>query len=177
MPRKVGRFSIVSELGRGGFGIVFLADDPMLGPRVALKVPRVEILSESQGWRRFLREARTASRLDHPNLVPMLEAGAIGPVGYIASAFVEGPTLDQCLRRTRGAHRPVQPRLIATLAGALEHMHARGILHRDLKPANILMQAPERHGGPRALAAMGCADARDLGATDLRLRAGQAARG
>ena len=65
---------------------------------VALKVPRVEVLSQSEGWRRFLREARTASRLDHPNLVPLLEAGAIGPVGYIVSAFVEGPTLERCLK-------------------------------------------------------------------------------
>ncbi len=147
MPRQLGRFSIVSELGRGGFGVVFLAEDPLLARRVALKVPRVEVLSPSQGWRRFLREARTASRLDHPNLVPLLEAGAIGPVGYIVSAFVEGPTLEQCLKDARGgAPARLSARLVATLAGAIEHMHERGILHRDLKPANILMQAPECGG-------------------------------
>jgi WD40 repeat protein len=144
MPRQFGRFSIVSELGRGGFGVVFLAEDPLLGRRVALKVPRAEVLSQSEGWRRFLREARTASRLDHPNLVPLLEAGAIGPVGYIVSAFVEGPTLERCLKGARGgAPALFSARLIARLAGAIEHVHARGILHRDLKPANILMQAPE----------------------------------
>jgi WD40 repeat protein/tRNA A-37 threonylcarbamoyl transferase component Bud32 len=146
-PRKFGRFSILRELGRGGFGVVFLAEDPFLGRRVALKVPRIDVLSDPQSWRRFLREARTASRLDHPNLVPLLEAGAVGPVGYIASAFVEGPTLDQCLRRARsGAPARFSARLIATLASALEHMHDRGILHRDVKPANILMQAPTRDG-------------------------------
>jgi len=143
MPQQLGRFSIVSELGHGGFGVVFLAEDPLLGRRVALKVPRIEVLSQSEGWRRFLREARTASRLDHPNLVPLLEAGAIGPVGYIVSAFVEGPTLEHCLKNARaGAPPRFSARLVATLAGALDHMHGRGILHRDLKPANILMQAP-----------------------------------
>ncbi len=147
MPQQFGRFSIVRELGRGGFGVVFLAEDPLLERWVALKVPRVEVFSQSQGWRRFLREARTASRLDHPNLVPLLEAGTIGPVGYIVSAFVEGPTLEQCLRDARGgAPARFSARLVATLAGAIEHMHDRGILHRDLKPANILMQAPESGG-------------------------------
>ncbi len=147
LSRQLGRFSIVRELGHGGFGVVFLAEDPLLERRVALKVPRVEVLSQSQGWRRFLREVRTASRLDHPNLVPLLEAGAIGPVGYIVSAFVEGPTLEQCLRQARtGAPARFSARLIATLAGAVEHVHERGILHRDLKPANILMQAPECGG-------------------------------
>ncbi len=119
MPRQLGRFSIVSELGRGGFGVVFLAEDPLLERRVALKVPRVEVFSQSQGWRRFLREARTASRLDHPNLVPLLESGTIGPVGYIVSAFVEGPTLEQCLKDARaGAPLLYERRLVATLAGA-----------------------------------------------------------
>ncbi|MGO9918957.1 MAG: protein kinase domain-containing protein [Isosphaeraceae bacterium] len=146
-PRQLGRFSIVSELGRGGFGVVFLAEDPLLERRVALKVPRVEVFAQSQGWRRFLREARTASRLDHPNLVPLLETGTIGPVGYIVSAFVEGPTLEQCLQDARGgAPARFSARLVAALAGAIEHMHDRGILHRDLKPANILMQAPESGG-------------------------------
>ncbi len=148
-PRRLGRFAILRELGRGGFGVVFLAEDPLLGRTVALKFPRIEVLSESRAWRRFLREARTASRLDHPNLVPLLEAGTIGPVGYIASAYVEGPTLEQCLKNARlGAPARFSARLIATLAGALEHMHVRGVLHRDLKPANILMQAPDGHGEP-----------------------------
>src|SRR4051794_29821783 len=65
----LGRFRILRELGRGGFGVVFLAEDPELGRKLALKVPRVEVLARGEAWRRFLREARAASRLDHPNLV------------------------------------------------------------------------------------------------------------
>jgi len=147
MPRHFGRFSILGELGRGGFGVVYLAEDPLLGRKVALKVPRVEVLSGGEGWRRFMREARAASRLDHPNLVPLLEAGAIGPVGYIVSAFVGGPSLEQWLRHNRGGAAPRWAAcLVAALAHAIEHAHQRGILHRDLKPANVLLHAPECEG-------------------------------
>jgi serine/threonine protein kinase len=81
--------------------------------------------------------------LDHPNLVPLLEAGAIGPVGYIVSAFFPGPSLEQWLRRHRREAPPRwAARLVAALAHAMEHAHQRGILHRDLKPANVLLHAP-----------------------------------
>ena len=92
-------------------------------------------------WRRFLREAMAASRLDHPNLVPLLETGEIGAVGYIASVYVEGPSLEAWLARRQEPVPPAQAaRLIATLARAIDHVHRRGILHRDLKPANVLLQ-------------------------------------
>jgi hypothetical protein len=84
IPRQFGRFSILGELGRGGFGVVYLAEDPLLKRKVALKLPRIGILSGTESWRRFLREARAASRLDHPNVIPLLEAGTMGPVGYMA---------------------------------------------------------------------------------------------
>ncbi len=143
VPRQLGRFNILRELGRGGFGVVFLAEDSLLGRRVAVKVPRVEILAGSESWRRFLREARAASRLDHPNLVPLLEAGAVGPVGYIVSAFVPGPSLEQWLRgHSERANPRWAARLVAALARAIDHVHAQGILHRDLKPANILLHSP-----------------------------------
>ena len=123
--------------------MVFLAEDSLLGRRVAVKVPRVEILTGSESWRRFLREVRAASRLDHPNLVPLLEAGAVGPVGYIVSGYVPGPSLEQWLASRREA---AQPRwaasLVAALARAIDHVHGQGILHRDLKPANVLLHAP-----------------------------------
>ena len=144
MPRQFGRFTIESELGRGGFGIVYLAQDPFLKRRVALKLPRIGIVSDLESWRRFLREAQAAARLNHPNVIPLLDAGTIGPVGYIVSAYVAGPSLEQWLRHNR---RPVSPRwsaqIVAALARAMEHAHQRKILHRDLKPANIVLYAPE----------------------------------
>jgi eukaryotic-like serine/threonine-protein kinase len=144
MPRQFGRFTIESELGRGGFGIVYLAQDPFLKRRVALKLPRIGIVSDLESWRRFLREAQAAARLNHPNVIPLIDAGTIGPVGYIVSAYVAGPSLEQWLRHNR---RPVSPRwsaqIVAALARAMEHAHQRKILHRDLKPANIVLYAPE----------------------------------
>src|SRR5205085_5304920 len=93
IPTHFGRFHLVRELGRGGFGVVFLAVDPVLGRRVALKVPRPEVLLTPALRERFLREGRAAAGLDHPNVVPVHEAGEAGGVCYIASAYTEGPTL------------------------------------------------------------------------------------
>jgi WD40 repeat protein len=140
-PSAFGRFAIVCELGRGGFGIVFLAQDTVLGRQVALKVPRPEVLVTPEVRRRFLREAEAASRLDHPHIVPVFEVGEEGPVCYIASAYCEGKTLSHWLREQA---EPVPIRiagaLVAALAAAVAHAHERGILHRDLKPSNILLQ-------------------------------------
>ena len=147
VPRQFGRFLIEGELGRGGFGVVYLAEDPLLKRRVALKLPMIGIVSGTESWRRFLREAQAASRLDHPNVIPLLEAGTVGPLGYIVSAYVPGPSLEQWLRHNR---RPVSPRwgaqVVVALARAMEHAHQRGILHRDLKPANVLLYSPECEG-------------------------------
>jgi WD40 repeat protein len=140
-PLSFGRFEVVRELGRGGFGVVYLARDSVLGREVALKVPRPEILITAEGRRRCMREARAAAGLDHPNIVPVYEADELGPVTYIASAYCEGPSLSAWLK---ARHEPVPPRsaarLIATLADALQHAHDRGILHRDLKPSNVMLQ-------------------------------------
>ena len=139
---QIGRFDLVRELGRGGFGIVFLAVDPVLGRTVALKVPRPEVLATPKLRDRFLREAQAAAGLNHPNLVQVYEAGEIGPICYIVSAYCPGKTLHQWLAEKKG---PVAPRVAATLvamiAGAVQHAHDRGILHRDLKPANILLES------------------------------------
>jgi eukaryotic-like serine/threonine-protein kinase len=141
LPRRFGRFSIAREIGRGGFGVVFLAEDSALGRRVALKVPRPEVLAAPDVRVRFLREAEAASRLDHPHIVPVFEVGAEGPICFIASAYCEGPTLAHWLRG-QTALIPVRmaARLVAVLSRAVEHAHARGTLHRDLKPGNILLQ-------------------------------------
>jgi serine/threonine-protein kinase len=138
---RLGRFRIVRELGRGTFGMVFLALDPELRREVALKVPRPEALITPELRERFVREARAAAGLDHPNLVAVYEAGTVGPICYLASAYCPGITLAGWLKQ-RAQSVPVRlaAELVATLAAAVHHAHGRGVVHRDLKPANVLLQ-------------------------------------
>ena len=140
-PGRVGRFEIVRELGRGAFGVVFLAIDPLLGRNVALKLPRPEVLVAPSLRRRFLTEAQAAALFKHPSLVTVYETGEAGPICYIVEEYCEGQTLATWLR---DQHRPVAPRhaahLIATLAEAIDYAHERGILHRDLKPSNVILE-------------------------------------
>ena len=144
--QQLGRFQLRRLLGQGAFGMVFLAADPQLGRDVALKVPRPETLLTGELRERFVREARAAAGLDHPNLVPVYEASAVGPLCYIASAYCPGITLSEWLKG-RSELPPVRlaARLVATLADAVSHAHARGVIHRDLKPSNVLLQGQRRH--------------------------------
>src|SRR5262249_51542725 len=137
----LGRFRIIRELGVGGFGCVFLAHDPSIGREVALKVSRAGVLTTATGRQRFRHEALAAGRLDHPNIVPVYEAGEVGQICYIASAFCPGMTLAAWLK-SRPAPLPWREvaRMMIVLAQAVQHAHSRGVLHRDLKPANILIQ-------------------------------------
>jgi tRNA A-37 threonylcarbamoyl transferase component Bud32 len=140
-PGRLGRFLLLRELGRGGFGIVFQAVDPTLSRLVALKVARAETMASEKFRSRFARESKAAARLDHPNLVPVYEVGEAEGVDYIAMPYVEGVTLAHWLHSREG---PVPFRhaagLILRVAEAVQHAHERGVLHRDLKPKNILLQ-------------------------------------
>jgi serine/threonine protein kinase len=148
LSSTIGRFRIRRELGRGGYGIVFQAYDPQLGREVALKVPHAEALLTPELRERFLREARAAAALDHPNVVPVYDAGEVGPVCYIASAYCPGTTLDACLKaRTEPVPLWEAATLMATLAEAVHHAHVHGVVHRDLKPANVLLQEEVARGG------------------------------
>lgn len=139
-----GRFEVIRLLGHGGFGVVLLAMDRRLGREVALKIPRPEILVSRGMRQRFVREAQVAAALDHPNIVPIFDTGEIGPVWFITSRYVAGPTLAEWIRE---ADSPLSCRdiaqLAAKLADAVHHAHSRGVLHRDLKPANVLLEPAE----------------------------------
>jgi serine/threonine protein kinase len=140
-----GRFHILRELGHGGWGIVFLAEDRVLGRRVALKVPRPEAMLTSDNRKRFLKEAKIAAKLNHAGLIPLYDAGESGPFCYLVSAFCDGPTLAAWLHEDK---EPVEcreaARLMAQLAEAVAYMHEQGVLHRDLKPGNILLASGGR---------------------------------
>ena len=132
-------YRIERVLGRGGMSVVYLAHDPRLKRNVALKLLAPE-LAEDDGFRvRFLRESQLAASLDHPNVVPVYEAGEADGLLYIAMRYVVGTDL-KALLRAQGALAPERAlTLVAQVANALDAAHERGLVHRDVKPSNVLL--------------------------------------
>jgi eukaryotic-like serine/threonine-protein kinase len=135
-----GRYRLERELGRGGMGLVFLAEDLKHHRRVALKVLRPE-LAQSLGAERFLREIRISAQLNHPNILTLIDSGEADGFAYYVMPFVEGETLRD--RLTRERQLPLDDALAITrqVADALSHAHSLGIVHRDIKPENILFES------------------------------------
>lgn len=138
----LGRYRIEKELGRGAMGRVFLAYDPQIDRRVAIKTIQIfASLPESeraQARDRFLREARSAGKLLHPGIVTIFDVGEADGVPYLAMEYIEGWTLDVYCRPDELLPVPSVVALIAAAADALGFAHRNGIIHRDVKPANIM---------------------------------------
>ena len=137
---QIAHYRILSKLGAGGMGEVFLAEDTRLERKVALKILLPEMAAESEKLARFLQEARLASALSHPNAAHIYEIGQADGMHFLAMEYIEGETLEA---RLTGDPVPVaQIVAIGTqIAGALEAAHARNIVHRDIKPANLMIDA------------------------------------
>jgi tetratricopeptide (TPR) repeat protein len=139
---RLGRFTIIRFLGEGGFGRVYEAHDPQLDRRIALKVARPERLADDRSMALFMREARAAGNLRHPHIIAVFDSGKDGPHYFIASAFIEGKSLDKHLSALpEGQTFPFRKSviLVRQLAEALAYAHGRGVVHRDIKPANIMI--------------------------------------
>ena len=132
-------FRIDSLIGEGAMGTVYLAEDTRRGGRVALKVLVRELADDERFRRRFLRESKLAASLDHPNVVPVLDAGEEDGVLFLAMAYVEGSDLREVLRHEGSLDPERALSLVAQVAGALDAAHALGLVHRDVKPGNILI--------------------------------------
>jgi len=132
----IGPYQILGSLGKGGMGEVFIAKDPRLGRRVALKRIRADAQPESR--RRFQREAKLAASLSHPSIVPVFDFVQLGDHEHLVMELIEGPSLRQWL--DRGEHDLVQKlRLAEEIADGLAYAHHQGIIHRDLKTENVLI--------------------------------------
>jgi serine/threonine-protein kinase len=134
-----GQFVIERVLGRGGMGVVYLARELRLDRPVAIKVLPPELAHEPTVRERFLREARTAALLSHPNIVPIYRVDEIGDLVIIVMAFVDGPTLGARLRSGGAIPAPEAARILRGVAWALAYAHAHGVVHCDVKPDNILL--------------------------------------
>jgi serine/threonine protein kinase len=131
-------YEVLEELGRGGMAIVFRARDKQLERDVAVKVLPFSLSFDAEFVERFQREARTAARLEHPNIIPIYRVGRSGRVIYFVMKLVRGQSLSRILS-ARGALTPQEiRRLLAQTAGALGFAHRHGIVHRDIKPDNIM---------------------------------------
>jgi Tol biopolymer transport system component len=137
--QQLGPYRLISLLGKGGMGEVYLAEDTRLGRKVALKFLPARFTCNPQHLQRFEREARTASALNHPNILTVYEIGHLGDSHYIATEYIEGKTLRQ--RLTTGRLELTEAIDIAIqIADALSAASAAGIVHRDIKPENIMVR-------------------------------------
>ena len=136
-----GGYSLQRELGRGGMGIVYLARDVQPDRDVAIKVLPSHLARNAASRERFLREARTAAGLSHPNVVPIFSVRERGELVFFVMSYVEGETLGERLRRSGPLPPADAARVLREVAWALAYAHGRGIVHRDVKPDNILLEA------------------------------------
>jgi serine/threonine protein kinase len=151
MPaHHIGRYEIIKPLGRGAMGVVYLARDPIIDRKLALKTLRVDLDEDVAGEfrERFLREARAAGRISHPGIVTIHDVGEDPESGlaFIAMEYIEGRDLRQLMSSGYRFRPSEASRIAADVARALDYAHSMGVVHRDIKPANIILT---RDGTPK----------------------------
>jgi len=139
--RKFGKYEIVEELGRGAMGIVYKALDPFIGRLVALKTVTPGLLTDPDLLKRFYREAQSAGRLQHPNIVVIHDLGESNGLPYIAMELVDGESLQRIIARHAPMPLAQKLRIMIQLCRGLGYAHQHGVVHRDVKPANILVKS------------------------------------
>ncbi len=136
--QSLSRFKIISLLGRGGMGEVYLAEDTKLRRKVAIKSLPAGLMGDDRAKKRLIREARAAAMLNHPNICPIYEIGEEDNQSFIVMQYVEGDTLSSKLQKKEvGLRESVD--IAIQIAGALSSAHSSGIIHRDIKPQNIII--------------------------------------
>ena len=143
---ELAGYRIQAVLGHGGMSVVYVAEDPRLKRKVALKLLAASLAEDEAFRERFLEESELAASIDHPNIVPIYEAGETEGLLFIAMRYVEGRDLKERLRD--GSLEPADAvAILAQVASALDAAHAKGLVHRDVKPSNVLLDPGAGHGG------------------------------
>ena len=143
-PKTIGRYQVLHSIGQGGMGTVYLAEDPMLKRRVAIKVVRVAGAARNQAMLRFRREAEISAQLNHPNLVTIFDVGVEEELGpFLAMEYVEGKSLGKHIK-DKSLDAETSVRVLIQAMRALRAAHRRAIVHRDVKPDNILLSEEGR---------------------------------
>jgi eukaryotic-like serine/threonine-protein kinase len=143
--KQLGRYNLVSELGRGAMGVVYKAEDPLLNRTVAIKTILLmdDPAARAEYEARFFQEAKAAGGLNHPNLITIHDVGREGDVAYMAMELLEGTELREMMSRGRQP-LPFALEAVAQVADGLAHAHEHGVVHRDIKPANIMIMRDRR---------------------------------
>jgi len=157
--KSFGKYVIERELGKGGMGVVYLAFDPVLGRKVALKIM---LLKSRDAVERFTREARAAAKLKHPYIIQVYDIGIEGKYNYFTMEYIAGVSMDKLIKEKKTPIKRMAE-IVLDIASALQYAHSAGIIHRDIKPANIIIDSE----GKAHLADFGLA--RDMAGLDRSL--------
>jgi serine/threonine-protein kinase len=133
--QTIGKYRILSHLGSGGFGSVYLAEDTWIDKKIAIKVPHKQNLNFSE----MVKEPRLLASMSHPNIVTMLTAEKLDDVFFIVMEYVPGQTLEHVIKQEGALDLPRALDLTCQMCNAVDHAHRAGILHRDLRPGNMLL--------------------------------------
>jgi len=143
-PVFISRYRVIEEVGRGGMGIVYKAEDPRLERHVAVKILPPKLLRKKEALRRFMREAKVAAKLDHPNIIPVYDVGEDNGIYYMVMEYLEGETLREWLESRSEIDIRSSLFLFKQIAGALDYAHRHKVIHRDVKPENIMVLADSK---------------------------------
>ncbi len=138
-PRRLGKYEVLEVIGRGGMGVVYKAVDPEIGRLVCIKMMTSGVINNPDHLKRFYREAQSAGKLQHPNIVTIYDLGVQEATPYLVMEFLEGESLDLVIRSRRKLSIAEKLNMVIRICDALAYAHERSIVHRDIKPANVML--------------------------------------